>query len=127
MTARRRSVVVSETFVSVVVADMKRATAFYVDTFGATASFATPVWTSTHVAGVRIGLAHDPKRSHTDLTASDLVRTGIHFAVDSLESALAAVVENGGRVVVDPMEVAPGVVIADVADTEGNILTLRGR
>ena len=109
---------VTETFFAVDVAQMTRATEFYVAAFGATVSFGMPAWTSLHVAGVRIGLALDPAHAPK--------RTGLHFAVDDLAAAIAAVERAGGRVAWPATEVAPGVVVAGVIDTEGNELVLRG-
>ena len=107
---------VTETFFAILVADMDRAIAFYTRAFGATVSHKSPGWTSTHVAGVRIGLVPGEQRGYT----------GVHFAVDDLAAAHAAVEAAGGRIVLPATEVAPGVVISVVGDTEGNELTLRG-
>jgi predicted enzyme related to lactoylglutathione lyase len=108
---------VSETFFSVDVTDMRRAIAFYVEAAGASAIFSTEVWTSLRIAGVRIGLflnaGHVPGR------------TGLHFAVADLAGACADVERAGGRVVAPAQEVAPGVVVAEVMDSEGNHITLR--
>jgi predicted enzyme related to lactoylglutathione lyase len=112
-------VTVSETFFSVGIRDMARATAFYCDTFGARVAFATPAWTSLHVAGVRLGLAFDAK--HTGGA------TGLHFAVANLVEACAEVERAGGRVEQARVEAAPGVVLGLVVDTEGNGLTLTQR
>jgi predicted enzyme related to lactoylglutathione lyase len=111
-------VTVTETFISVEVSNMERATAFYAGAFGASVSFSSPAWTSLHVAGVRIGLAH--------VTGHVPGRMGLHFAVSDLEAARARVAGAGGRSDEAPIEVAPGVVIASIVDTEGNTLTLRG-
>ncbi|HEY8041229.1 MAG TPA: VOC family protein [Polyangiaceae bacterium] len=110
---------VVETFFSVGVTDMERATAFYAGALGATVAFATPAWSSLRIAGVRVGLALDPDHAPT--------RTGLHFAVTELATAIAGVERAGGHTVTPPVEVAPGVVIADVTDTEGNIFTLTRR
>ena len=107
---------VTETFFSIEVNDMDRAVAFYVEALGATASFTSPVWSSLHIAGVRVGLfchAHAP------------CRVGLHFVVDDLPAAHARIERAGGRIVAASVEVAPGVVVSDVTDTEGNTLTLR--
>ena len=109
---------VRETFFALEVADIARATTFYTTVFGATVAFASPGWTSTHVAGVRIGLVPNPAHVPT--------QTGLHFAVDDLAAACAAVERGGGHVAIAPTEVAPGVTIAVVVDTEGNELALRG-
>ena len=108
---------VTETFFSVVVTDMARATAFYGAAFDAATMFPSPRWTSLRVAGVRIGLFHDP--------AHIPGRIGLHFVVTDLAATCRAVDAAGGRVVTPGREVAPGVVVADVADSEGNELSLR--
>ncbi|HEY5946706.1 MAG TPA: VOC family protein [Kofleriaceae bacterium] len=108
---------VSELFVTIHVADMKRATAFYVDVFGATVSFASATWSSLMIAGVRLGLFHDA--SHPG------GRTGLHLVVSELGPALGDIERAGGRIIVEPIEVAAGVVIAELADPEGNLITLR--
>jgi hypothetical protein len=110
-------VTVTETFFALGVADMPRATEFYTRVLGAHVAFATPGWTSLRIAGVRVGLALDPNHAPT--------RTGLHFAVSDLDAALAAIAAAGGHVAMQPTEVAPGVVIAEALDTEGNTLTLR--
>lgn len=115
--ARVATMRVLETFVSLDVADMARATRFYTGAFGASVSFASPAWSSLHVAGVRVGLHHNPHHRG--------VRAGLHLVVDDMAAALAAVEHAGGRIVSGPGEVAPGVVVAEVADSEGNGFALR--
>ena len=109
---------VTEAFFSVDVEDMQRATAFYVNAFGATVVFSSARWSSLRIAGVRIGLAQVPEGAAS--------RVGLHFAVSDLANASAAVERAGGCVASTPMEVAPGVVIVRVTDTEGNTFTLSG-
>ena len=106
---------VTETFFAVEVTDMDRAKAFYVNALGATVAFASPGWSSLRIAGVRIGLALNPMHSGG--------RVGLHFAVSDLAAARAAVERAGGRTGA-ATEVAPGVIVADATDTEGNIFTL---
>lgn len=108
---------VTETFFSIEVSDMRRATEFYASALGATVSFASPTWTSLHVAGVRLGLFHHPRQVRGKL--------GLHFAVDDLLATCADVERGGGRILGNHIEVAPGVVTVEVADTEGNVFTLR--
>jgi predicted enzyme related to lactoylglutathione lyase len=112
------TVSVTETFFSVEVEDMQRATAFYVNALGATVVFSSARWSSLRVAGVRIGLAVSPELAPR--------RVGLHFAVSDLASARAAVERAGGCIASTPTEVAPGVVIVRVTDTEGNTFTLSG-
>src|SRR5580658_7418854 len=73
------AVSVTETFFSVEVEDMQRATAFYVDALGATVLFSSAGWSSLRIAGVRVGLALS--RQHTGS------RVGLHFAVSDLGAA----------------------------------------
>jgi predicted enzyme related to lactoylglutathione lyase len=107
---------VTETFFAINVRDMERAKKFYVDTFGATVSAASERWTSIYIARVRIGLFHHPEHKGG--------WTGLHFVVDDLASTLASVEGHGGRCAA-PVEVAPGVVLVDVTDPEGNVVSLR--
>ena len=107
---------VRETFLSIPVADMERARRFYVGAFDASVQYESPVWSSLRIAGVRLGLNASPHDAGS--------RTGLHFVVDDLALACEAIVSAGGEVVAHPSEVQPGVVLADVADTEGNIFTL---
>src|SRR5262249_27665034 len=108
---------VTETFFAVAVKNMQRATAFYADALGATARFASPRWSSLRIAGVRVGLFLNPE--HTE------DKIGLHFVVTDLAAARADVERAGGRIVTPSLEVAPGVIVADVTDTEGNTFTLR--
>ena len=105
-------VAVSETFLGISVCNMERAAAFYVKALGATVAFGSPGWSSLKIAGVRIGLALVPK--------SEGSRVGLHFAVSDLATACAEVERAGGRIIKASVEVAPGVVVAEVEDTEGN-------
>jgi predicted enzyme related to lactoylglutathione lyase len=114
-----RVTVPSEMFFSIEVNDMQRATRFYVDAFGAAVVFASPGWSSLHIAGVRLGLALDP--GHTGN------RVGLHLVVGDLASARADVEQAGGSIVAPAVEVAPGVLVADVADSEGNRFSLSQR
>jgi predicted enzyme related to lactoylglutathione lyase len=107
---------VRETFLSIPVADMERARRFYVGAFDASVQYESPVWSSLRIAGVRLGLSASPHDAGS--------RTGLHFVVDDPALACEAIVSAGGEVVAQPSEVQPGVVLADVADTEGNIFTL---
>jgi predicted enzyme related to lactoylglutathione lyase len=107
---------VTETFFSVEVKDMKRATDFYVRALDAAVTFASPGWSSLRLAGVRVGLALNELHSGR--------RVGLHFALSDLAAGRSDVERAGGCIVAASIEVAPGVVIAEVADTEGNVFTL---
>jgi len=108
--------IVAETFFSIEVRDMRRATAFYVNALGAIVAFESAGWSSLRIAGVRLGLALVPEHSPTKI--------GVHFAVHDLAVACTDIESAGGHVVGRRIEVAPGVVIADVTDTDGNTFTL---
>jgi predicted enzyme related to lactoylglutathione lyase len=108
---------VTETFFSLEVTDMRRATAFYVGALGAIVVFASPSWSSLRIAGVRLGLFLHPEH-----TAG---RVGLHFVVSDLAASRADIERVGGRIGAPSGEVAPGVVITDVTDTEGNTFSLR--
>jgi predicted enzyme related to lactoylglutathione lyase len=107
-----------ETFFSVDVANMERATTFYVAAFGAAVVFASPQWTSLHLAGVRVALSLAPQHRGD--------RVGLHFVVRDLPGACADVERAGGRAAA-PIEVAPGVITAEATDSEDNNFTLTGR
>jgi 2-polyprenyl-3-methyl-5-hydroxy-6-metoxy-1,4-benzoquinol methylase/predicted enzyme related to lactoylglutathione lyase len=108
---------VTEAFFVVEVGDMQRAQRFYCEALGARIIYSSPDWTSVLISGVRLGLALAPRHAAG--------RIGLHFAVDDLASARADIERSGGRVVDAAMEVAPGIVIAHVSDTEGNVFVLR--
>jgi predicted enzyme related to lactoylglutathione lyase len=93
---------VTETFFSVHVEDMQRASAFYVHALGATVVFSSAGWSSLRIAEVRVGLALAPEH-----VAS---RVGLHFEVSDLTIARDEVERAGGFIASSPVEVAPGVV-----------------
>lgn len=96
---------------------MDRAIKFYSTVLGAETTWTSPRWSSLQIAGVRIGLAENPQY--------DGGRVGLYFAVTDLDAACAVVKDAGGKVVTPAMQAALTVFIAEVADTEGNIFTLR--
>ena len=108
---------VLETFFGLGVRDMQRAIAFYVAALGASVAFTSPTWSSLVIAGVRVGLFLDAEHSPA--------RVGVHFAVDDLAAARASARRAGGCSDGDAREVAPGVIIAEATDSEGNTFTLR--
>jgi predicted enzyme related to lactoylglutathione lyase len=110
------AVTVTETFFSVDVEDMGRAIAFYVNALGAALEFSSERWSSLRIAGVRVGLA-----LHSEPETKEV---GLHFAVGDLARKCVEVERAGGCVASSPTEVAPGVVIVRVTDTEGNTFTL---
>jgi predicted enzyme related to lactoylglutathione lyase len=99
------------------VAEMDRAVRFYADAFAARVSLHTPYWSEVEVAGATVAL-------HPGGTGGD-AETGLGFEVDDLDAALALATSLGGRVA-DPPEERPGegIRIAQLADTEGNVLSV---
>lgn len=108
---------VVETFLSLGVASMERAATFYAGSLGAVATWTSPRWSSLKLAGVRIGLFEDPAHGGG--------RTGLHVVVTDLGAACAAVERAGGTIVFPAHQVAPGVLVAEVSDTEGNVFSLQ--
>jgi predicted enzyme related to lactoylglutathione lyase len=107
---------VRETFFSIPIADMERAQRFYVGAFDAAVQYASPVWSSLRIAGVRVALDASP--------ADAGLKSGLHPVVADLEVACDAIARAGGVVVRGETEVQPGVVLAEAADPEGNVFTL---
>jgi predicted enzyme related to lactoylglutathione lyase len=107
---------VREMFFSVPVTDMDRARQFYVGALDGSVLYQSSVWSSLQIAGVRLGLNATPSDAGSHM--------GLHFVVDDLAAACDAVVRAGGVVVSQPREVRPGVILAEAADTEGNVFTL---
>jgi predicted enzyme related to lactoylglutathione lyase len=87
-----------------------------VGALGATVTFASAAWSSLSIAGVRVGLALVDDHGGGP--------TGLHFAVADLAAVGAAIQLAGGRVARAGVEVAPGVVLSEAIDTEGNGFTL---
>ena len=107
---------VQEMFFYVYVGDVERAKAFYEKALGAKVEFASPAWASLVIAGVRLNLV---------LREQEPSSTGLHFIVDNVALACAAVTSAGGDVAA-AIETSHGV-IADAFDSEGNTFTLRQR
>jgi predicted enzyme related to lactoylglutathione lyase len=109
--------VVHKTYFMLLVAEMERAVQFYVNAFAATVSLHTPYWSELVVAGATVAL-------HPGRTGSD-IDTGLGFEVDDLDAALGTAVCLGGRVAAAPRDrPREGIRIAQLADTEGNILSV---
>jgi predicted enzyme related to lactoylglutathione lyase len=108
---------VAETFLSVRVADMDRATTFYSQSLGALTSWASPRWSSVKIAGVRVGLFADAEHGGG--------RVGLHFAVTNLAAACSSIERAGGKIITSASQIAPGVLVAEVSDTEGNVFSLQ--
>ena len=107
----------SKTYFMLMVAEMDRALDFYAAAFGGSVSLHTPYWSELVVAGATVAL-------HPGRTGGDL-ETGLGFEVDDLDMALETATSLGGRVVDAPRErPGEGIRIAQLADTEGNIISV---
>jgi predicted enzyme related to lactoylglutathione lyase len=108
---------VHKTYFMLMVAEMDRAVRFYADAFAATVSMHTPYWSEVIVAGSTVAL-------HPGRTGGDR-DTGLGFEVEHLDSALETATLLGGRVTGPPHDrPGEGIRIAQLADTEGNILSV---
>ena len=108
---------VRKTYTMLMVVDMARALKFYTSAFGASVAFDSPEWSELTLAGSTVAL-------HFGGSGND-TRTGLGFEVDDLETAVQSVTEAGGRVTSPPKEQpAEGIRLAQVADTEGNLLSV---
>jgi predicted enzyme related to lactoylglutathione lyase len=108
---------VRKTYFIVVVADMDRAVRFYAEAFGASVVFSSAEWSEVTVTGTTIAL--HPGGDGTETA------TGLGFEVDDLDGALRQVTRAGGRVT-SPARDRPAerIRLAQVADSEGNVLTV---
>ena len=104
-------------FFSVDVTDMDRAAAFYESAFNAVVDFWSPTWSSLVIAGIRVSLV---------LRDQPTSSNGLHFIVDDIALACAAVARAGGQIK-PAVEASGGSIMAEVLDTEGNTFTLRQR
>lgn len=95
------------------VADMERATAFYRDTFGLTVGIASPYWTEVSIGDATIGLHAGGDGTFT--------RTGLSIQVDDIHGAVAAIVEHGGTIRMEPQDrEGEPIFLAEATDPEGN-------
>jgi predicted enzyme related to lactoylglutathione lyase len=57
---------------------------------------------------------------HGGRQSDGIIRTGLSFTVDDLDATVAAVAANGGEVLSGPFPGAPGVLLAELLDPDGN-------
>jgi predicted enzyme related to lactoylglutathione lyase len=101
----------------VMAADMERATAFYRDTIGLTVKFSSPYWTELTFGDAVVALHGGGEGAEQE--------TGLGFVVDDIHAACQQLVAGGGRVVMDPeAREQEGIMLASVADPEGNLFSL---
>jgi predicted enzyme related to lactoylglutathione lyase len=106
---------VRKVYFMLMVSDMDRAVAFYANAFDATIALHSPYWSEVVVAGATVAL-------HPGRTGGD-IETGLGFEVDDLDGTLQHATELGGHVTDSPKDrPAEGIRIAQLADTEGNVL-----
>jgi len=97
------------------VSDLPKATAFYRAYLGADPTSESPYYVGFTIGGQEIGL--DPN-GHRDGTVS-------YREVDDVASAVQALLSAGGTVRAEPRDVG-GLLVATVADPDGNLVGLRG-
>ena len=108
---------VEKTYVMLMVADMTRALRFYTEAFDVTVVISSPHWSEFTVAGANIALHPGGSGNET--------RTGLGFEVKDLDDALQRATEVGGRITSPPRErPEERIRVAELADTEGNLITV---
>ena len=105
---------VTRTYFTLDVADMARAVAFYREVLGPVIRYESQQWTEIKLGEATVALHASAGRPR---------ETGLFVEVEDLDAACAAVARRGGRVLTAP--VRKGTTrSAEVADSEGNVLTL---
>ena len=108
---------VDKTYLMLMVADMERALRFYSAAFAVTVMINSPYWSEFRVAGATIALHAGGSGAET--------RTGLGLEVPDLDAALDRIIEVGGRITTPTRERAEERIrVAEVADTEGNVITV---
>ena len=102
----------------VMVQDMERGIAFYQNVIGLVVNSKSEMWTELGFGDAIIALHGGG--------SGDSGSTGLSFQVNDIEAACKEVVEGGGRVLSGPSD-RPGepIMLAELADTEGNRFMLR--
>ena len=102
------------------VADMSRATQFYIEALGLSVEMESPVWTDLTCGNGNLALqAHQP-----DAQRDAPVHTMVIFTVSDLEQAIRAVHDAGGALIERHDNPHALVIIAHVTDTENNVIQL---
>ena len=100
--------------------DMDRAVAFYRDVIGLDVNLHTPGWSELGGEGAVVALHGGGDGEYR--------MTGLGFGVADIAAACEEVTDGGGRVIDPPEERAgEGIVLARVADPEGNGISLSQR
>ena len=94
--------------------DMDRAVGFWRDVIGLGVRMESPEWSELTWGDAIVAF-------HGGATDTELKRSGLGFDVDDIEAACKEVEAAGGRILKPPFGgEAPGLTLADLADTEGN-------
>jgi len=113
---------VRKTYFILRVADMDRAVRFYTEAFAASVRFSSAEWSELTVAGATVAL--HPAGTGAQ-TPTGLGSSGLGFEVDDLDEALRLTTAVGGRVTSPPRDrPRERIRLAEVADPEGNLLTV---
>jgi predicted enzyme related to lactoylglutathione lyase len=108
---------VDKTYLMLMVADMTRAMRFYTEAFAVNVGISSPYWSEFTVAGTNIALHPGGSGGET--------RTGLGFEVKDLDAALQRATEVGGRITSPPRNrPEERIRVAELADTEGNLITV---
>ena len=99
------------------VSDMGRAIAFYRDAMGFTLRSESPSWSELALGDATLALHISASGGRGP--------TGLAFEVDDIEAACAAAESGGGCVVNAPQPGdIPGLIRAEIADPDGNLIEL---
>lgn len=94
--------------------DMDRAVRFYKDTIGLHVAFESPEWSELTFGDATVAI-------HGGKPGTEIQPSGLYFYVGDIEAACQEVESSGGRVIAPPnSNAAEGIILASVADTEGN-------
>ena len=127
-------------FQMLIVKDVERALRFYCDVLGLELQSvdlknSPPAWARIVIDDVIIVLRADGYDDIGDLTGTalylvregrvdGLVWSGLHFEAYDIPQLCLRVEEAGGRILMHPRRSRDGKIVADLADTEGNVFVL---
>src|SRR5687768_17111870 len=99
------------------VRDMKRAIAFYRESFGATVQYESEFWSELDIAGSCIAL-------HLADNLPATTQTGLIFKVDGLDATCSRVEGNQGTLLERDARPEEGIELASCQDPEGNVFSV---
>jgi predicted enzyme related to lactoylglutathione lyase len=100
------------------VKDLEAAKKVYSAFLGAEPYADAPYYVGYRVGEVEVGL--DPNAQSQGFAAPI-----VYIDTDDIQGSIKSLVEAGAEVVVDPMEVSPGLQVARLKDKDGNFIGLR--